>query len=46
MAPQVLIRAPLKEKESEDEIYCQYCGRKLTKEEQLTHSCKNKPKNK
>ena len=21
------------------EIYCQYCGRKLTKEEQFTHSC-------
>jgi len=24
---------------SENEIYCQYCGMKLTKEEQLTHSC-------
>ena len=46
MAPQIQIRTPLKEKEPADEIYCQYCGRKLPKEEQLTHSCKKKPKNK
>jgi len=43
MAPQVQIRAPLKEKDSRDEISCQYCGRELTKEDQLTHSCKKKP---
>jgi len=46
MAPQLLIRPTLKNKDPEEEIYCQYCGIKLTKEEQLTHSCKNKPKNK
>ena len=45
MAPQVQIRAPLKEKDPEDEFYCQYCGMKLTKEGQFTHSCKKKLKN-
>ena len=45
MAPQLQQRAPLTEKEPEEEIYCQYCGIKLTKEEQITHSCKKKPKN-
>jgi len=45
-AAQVQVRTPLKEKILEDDVYCQYCGMKLTKEEQLTHSCKNKPKNK
>ena len=43
-AAQVQVRAPLKNKDPEEEIYCQYCGRKLTKEEQFTHSCKKKPK--
>ena len=43
LAPQSQIRTPLKEKGSKNEIYCQYCGMKLTKEEQLTHSCKKKP---
>jgi predicted regulator of Ras-like GTPase activity (Roadblock/LC7/MglB family) len=42
-ATQVQVRAPLKEKEPEDEVNCQYCGMKLTKEEQTTHSCKKKP---
>ena len=42
-AAQVQIRAPLKEKDPEDEVYCQYCGTKLTKGEQTTHSCKKKP---
>ncbi|TES98999.1 MAG: GTP-binding protein [Promethearchaeota archaeon] len=42
-APQSQLRAPLKEKDSKDEISCQYCGRELTKEEQLTHSCQKKP---
>ncbi len=44
LAPQSQLRAPLKEKEPEEEIFCQYCGMKLTKEDQLTHSCKKKPK--
>jgi len=44
MAPQLQLHAPLKEKEPEDEVNCQYCGMKLTKEEQLTHSCQKKPK--
>ena len=43
MAPQVQLRAPLKEKETEEEIHCQYCGIKLAKEEEITHSCKKKP---
>ena len=43
-AAQAQVRAPLKEKTPEDEVNCQYCGRKLKKEEQLTHSCKKKPK--
>ncbi len=44
MAPQVQLRTPLKKKDPEDEFFCQYCGMKLTKEEQSTHSCKKKPK--
>jgi hypothetical protein len=43
MAPQVLIYAHLKEKNPEERINCQYCGMELTKENQLTHSCKKKP---
>jgi len=46
LAPQVQVRAPVKEKDSKEEIHCQYCGMKLTKEEQLIHSCQKKPKNK
>ena len=43
-AAQVQVRAPfLKEKEPKGENNCQYCGIKLTKEEQFTHSCKKKP---
>ena len=42
-APQSQIRTPSKENALEDEYYCQFCGLKLTKEEQLTHSCKKKP---
>ena len=34
-----------KKKDPKDEIYCQYCGRELRKEEQLTHSCQKKPNN-
>ena len=43
MAPQLQVRAPLKEKDPEEEINCQNCGIKLTKEEEITHSCKKKP---
>jgi len=43
-ATQVQVRAPLKEKDSEGVTYCQYCGLKLTKEDQFTHSCNKKPK--
>jgi len=43
MAPQAQVRVPSKVKEPEDEINCQYCGKELTKEEQITHSCKTKP---
>ena len=43
MAPQLQVRAPLKEKDPGDQENCQYCGIKLTKEEQYTHSCKKKP---
>jgi len=42
-ASQVHVRRPLKEKDPEGEVNYQYCGRKLTKEEQFTHSCKKKP---
>jgi len=45
MAPQVQVRAPLKEKVSEDEVNSQNCRRKLTKEEKFAHSYKKKPKN-
>ena len=44
MPPLAQIRAPLKKMEPENEVNCQYCGRKLTKEEEITHSCKKKPK--
>ena len=44
-APQSQIRAPLKVIDPEDEVYCQYCGMKLTRGEQITHSCEKKPKN-
>jgi len=31
------------DKEPENEIYCQYCGRKLTKEEKFSHNCRKRP---
>jgi len=46
MAPQVQVRKPPKKKYPEEEIYCQFCGRALPKEEEFTHSCKKKPINK
>ena len=44
LAPRTQLRQPPKKKDPEEKIHCQYCGMKLTKEEQLTHSCKKKPK--
>ena len=38
-AAQVQVRTPFKEKNPEGKVICQYCGRKLTKEDQFTHSC-------
>jgi len=32
------------DKKSESKVYCQYCGRELTEEEQLSHNCRKKPK--
>jgi len=46
LAPRAQVRHPPKKKDTEEKIHCQYCGMKLTKEEQFTHSCKKKPKNK
>ena len=46
MAPRVQLHTSPKKKDPEEKIPCQYCGRELTKEEQFTHSCKKKPKNK
>ena len=45
LAPRTQLRQPPKKKDIEEKIHCQYCGRELTKEEQITHSCKKKPKN-
>ena len=45
LAPRVQLHASPKKKDSEEIIDCQYCGMKLTKEEQLTHSCQKKPEN-
>jgi len=44
LAPRVQLRVSPKKKDTEEKIHCQYCGMKLTKEEQFTHSCKKKPK--
>ena len=41
--PQVKIYGTLKEKGPEDETHCQYCGRKLIKEEYYSHNCRSKP---
>ena len=43
IAPQVQVQTPLKIKDPVGQNFCQYCGRELTEEEQLTHSCKKKP---
>lgn len=31
-------------KKPESKIYCQYCGKKLTKDEQFSHNCRKRPK--
>ena len=46
LAPRTQLRQPPKKKDTEEKIHCQYCGIKLTKGDQSTHSCKKKPKNK
>ncbi len=43
-ATHVQVRAPLNERDPEGDVNCQYCGKKLTEDEQITHSCKKKPK--
>ena len=43
VAPQYNVYNTEREEEAEKEIYCQYCGKKLTKEEQLTHNCRKRP---
>ena len=43
MAPRAQLRKSPKKKDTEEKINCQFCGTELTKEEQLTHSCKKKP---
>jgi len=42
MAPQPQVKK-IMDKEPENEIYCQYCGRKLTKEERFSHNCRKNP---
>ena len=43
VAPQLQPHAPRKVKDPEEDIYCQYCGRKLTKEERFSHNCRKSP---
>lgn len=42
VATQIQLIKPIK-REPEDEVYCQYCGRELTKEDKFSHNCKTKP---
>ena len=42
-AKRKIYRAVMK-RESDYELYCQYCGKELTKDEQFSHNCKKKPK--
>ncbi len=43
VAPRLQLRSPKKVKDPEDEINCQYCGRKLTEEERFSHNCRKSP---
>ena len=42
VAPQLQVKKSM-DKEQEDEYFCQYCGRKLTKEERFSHNCRKSP---
>ncbi len=44
LAPREQFRSSSNKKDREEDIHCQYCGIKLTKEEEITHTCKKKPK--
>ena len=39
---QLQVKKPIN-KEPDDEYYCQYCGRTLTKEERFSHNCRKSP---
>ena len=43
VAPQLQVHSPSKVKETEWEMYCQYCGRKLSKGEKFSHNCRKSP---
>jgi len=43
LAPGVQLHTSPKKKDPDERINCQFCGRKLTMEEQISHSCKEKP---
>ena len=43
IAPQIQVYTPSNEKSPEDETYCQFCGRKLAKEEDFSHNCRKNP---
>ena len=43
IAPQIQVNSLIKEISLEDETYCQYCGRKLTEEERISHNCRKSP---
>jgi hypothetical protein len=45
LAPRTQLHSSSNKKDREERSSCQYCGMELTREEQLTHSCKEKPKN-
>ena len=42
VAPQLQVKKSM-DKEPENEIYCQYCGRKLRKEDRFSHNCRKSP---
>ena len=42
MATQLKLKHSI-ELEPENEMYCQYCGRKLKREEEFSHNCRKTP---
>ena len=42
MGPQLQVIKPM-DKEPENEYICQYCGRKLKREEEFSHNCRKTP---